>query len=619
MENVTESVDLRTTLRSELPLLGLAVALTLLSLVGLAIPYLGINFGAAGFMIGLPFLIKPTWDAVRQRQVNAELTMLISGIGAMVLQQFSAAAIISLMTIVMHIIEEATTWRGSRDLSDLAKSAPSFASRLNSDNSVRRVPADSLVPGDIVVVKQGESIPVDGSVVDGEASVTESTLTGEPLPVNRQRGSQVLAGTQVSEGYLKVRVEKPSGQSYIQSLIREVKESVEQRPPMRKFVNLIALYFMPLILVLTVIAFVLTRSAVTAIAMLVIASPCAVLTATPLAFLAVSAKLSKKGIVIKNGEVLRKISRVDTVLLDKTGTVTLGRPTVEHISSFVGDSSRQILSLAASCEIPSPHPIANAIVRHAGEEGVGLTPLDDFKSEVGQGVIGKVNGRTYYLGQASWLAGMGVKFDNASAEALKEIECDSGVSVVLADEKQSLGVIHLDDELKDSATSAIRRLKESGVKQVVLLTGDRREAAESIASKLGISFRAELSPDEKLEIVKELRTAGHIVAFVGDGINDTPAMAESDVSIAVALDGSSLASRVGDVILTGENLEALPDLIINSRRAINAVYQNIAIFLGANAGGLVLAGFGLITPLIGAVVHAIQETFGFVNSSRLAK
>ncbi len=611
--------NLRATIVSEGPFLIATLVFTVLSLLGAKPLGVGVDLGLLGFAAGIPFFARATYDAIVDREINAELTMVISGAGALLLGQFAAASIVSFMAITTHLIEEFTTEKGARDLTALVETTPTVANKWDVDGSLKRVPAKSLMPGDIVVVREGELISVDGRIEEGLASIAESSLTGEPLPVTKQKGSHVLAGTKVTEGYLKIRVEKLASESYILTLVREVSENIQERPPAKRFVDTVAVYFMPLILGLTVLVFLITGSGTAAVAMLVIASPCAVLAATPLAFLATSAKLARRGVVIKDGEVLRRIGHVDVIIFDKTGTLTIGKPKVETVKTFAEFTSDQILSLAASCEVPSPHPIAAAIVNLAGQRNIGLHPLEEFRSEVGKGVVAKLNGMTYRLGQVPWLIEEGIQFNGEVDAVLSNLSSDSGIPIVLTEEKRPVGLIYLKDELRQSAVEMISGLKALGVKEVLLLTGDRNVAALETAGRLGISFKAELTPNEKAGIVKELRKAGHTVAFIGDGVNDAPALSESNVSIAIAPDGATVASQVADIILTRANLEVIPEVIRTSKRAINAIYQNIAVFLLVNILGLAFAGVGVITPISGAVLHGIQETFGFVNSSRLAR
>lgn len=607
----------RSSVRS-LVLLVLVAFFSLISFLGVGEEFY-INPGAIGFLIGLYPLTKASWDAIKERHLNAEATMLISGIGALFLRQFLAANIIALMAIIMELIESYTIQRGSKDLSELAKSTPSTAVKLNADGSVLTVKTDELKKGDVVIVRQGELIPADGKVVDGDASIVESSLTGESLPVYRTKGDQVFAGTRLIEGYIKVNVDKPAEESYIYSIIREVQENVTKNPPIKRFVDIIAVYFMPLVLVLSFMAYFITGSGVTAISMLVVASPCAVLAATPLAHLATSAKLARRGILIKNGEILRRIANIDTIIFDKTGTITLGKPRVEFVRSFINDDTEKILSLAASCEVASPHPIGNAIIEHARRKGLSLLPISGFRAEIGKGVAAELGDKRYLIGQASWLKENGINLDEDVEELIRMSMCNNGVSVLLAEEKKVIGIIHLEDQLKDDVERAIKEIRNLGIKNIVLLTGDRREVAQEIAKRLNIEFRAELKPEDKLSFVRELKRLGRKIAFVGDGINDALAMTESDVSIAIAPSGSTLASNVAQVISTNERIDSIPVLISLSRKTIGAIYQNIAVFLFVNIVGLVLALFGLITPLSGALIHGLQEMFGFFNSSRLAR
>jgi Cu+-exporting ATPase len=607
------------TLRREAPLLAAAGALSLLSLLGLRIPVLEMDFGLLGFMVGLPLLCRASWDAIRERQVNAELTMLISGIGAVLLAQYSAASIIALMTIIMHMVEEVTSWQGWRDLTQLILGTPQSANVWQGDGSIKTVPVQQVSKGDIVLVRQGEMIPVDGRVIEGRASVAESSLTGEPLPVEKQPGLRAFAGTQVVEGYLKIEAEGPARESYIQKLVAEVVENVRDRPPIKRFVDVIALYFMPLVIFLTVASFIISRNPLTAISILVIASPCAVLSATPLAFLAASAKLARRGVLVKDGETLRKITKVDTIVFDKTGTVTFGQPKVMEIVSFTGEGEQQILALAASCEAPSPHPVAKAIVGEAVRRKLSLYPLEHFEALVGRGVVAKVAGETYYLGPAEWLEQLGIELDGPLKGMTRNDLEDPRISVVIARGRKPIGMISLQDVVRDSAKLAIKRLRALGIRRLLLLTGDQRGPAAAIAGELEVDFLAELKPEDKVRIVRELRREGRVVAFVGDGVNDAPAMAESDVAIAIAPEGSTLASGVSHVVLTVTDLATIPELIRISRRTVGAIYQNLGLFGVVNGAGMGLAALGLVTPLIAAVLHGLQETLGFVNSARLAR
>jgi heavy metal translocating P-type ATPase len=619
MEGLEFTLRLRSILRVQAPLLVLASTFTVLSYATMTIPYVRLDFGLLGFATGLPIMLKQTWEAVRERHVNAESTMLVSAAGAMALGQYSAASLISLMVIVMYTVEEIASWRGAKDLTDLMSRTPSTANRLSSSGSIEEVLVGELLPGDSVVVRQGEVVPVDGKVFEGSASVDESSLTGEPLPVLKVKGSEVLAGSKVVEGYVETRVVRLAEESYLQSLVREVVENVTKRPPLKRFVDVIALYFMPLVVLLSLLTFAISRNAIAALAVLVIGSPCAILTATPVAFLATSAKVARRGALVKDGEILRKLSHVDAVIFDKTGTLTFGEPRVESVTAFDGADEAFVISAAASCEAPSPHPIAKAVLRYSLSQNVALQSLDDFRSEVGRGVVAHFNGKTYRLGQPDWLANEGVEMPLVVADQEVGAGHDSCFTIVVAEGGNALGMLHLKDEVRDSAAAAVSGLRKLGVDKVILLTGDRTEAARSLAASLGIEFEGQLKPSDKVDVVRRLKAEGYTVAFVGDGVNDAPAMTASDVAIAIAPGGSTLASGVSQVVLTHGDLAAIPELISRSRSMMRALYENVVVFALVNSVGIGFASVALITPAAGAILHFLQETFGFVNSSRLAR
>lgn len=619
LESLDFSVRLRHVLRLQGPLLIIAAIVTLLSYEGAKVPTLGADVGLLGFALGLPILLRQTWLAIKEKQVNAESTMLVSAVGAVLLGQFPAASLISLMVVVMYTVELLASWRGAKDLTDLMSRAPTKANRLSASGKIDEVPVEELLPGDRIVVRQGDVVPADATVLGGSASLEESTLTGEPLPVVKSEGATILAGTRVIEGYVDARVEKAAGESYIQSLVREVVDNVNRRPPLKRLVDVIAMYFMPLVVALALLTYLVTRDAIAALAVLVVGSPCAILTATPIAFLATSAKVARQGILVKDGEILRKLGKVSAVVFDKTGTLTFGEPEVESVQAFEGCAEMEVLSAAASCEAPSPHPIAKAVIRYTMSQNVALSPLDDFRSEVGKGIVAHLGGKEYELGQPGWLAEQGVDVPSEVSEHIRVPGHDTCFTILLAQGRRPMGVLHLRDQMRESAGSAVSGLRSLGVKRILLLTGDKIEAADALASKLGIEAHGLLDPSMKVEVVRKLKSDGYTVAFVGDGVNDAPAMAVSDVSIAVALEGSTTASGVSQVVLTRGDLDAIPELVKRSRQTMAALYENVAVFAIVNALGMGLASLAIVTPAVGAVLHFLQESFGFVNSSRLAR
>jgi heavy metal translocating P-type ATPase len=619
MESLEFTVRLRSILGVQAPMLVLGSVFTVLSYLTVEVPLVGLDFGLIGFAMGLPIMLKQTWAAFRERQVNAESTMLVSATGAMILGQYSAASLISLMVIVMYTVEEIASWRGAKDLTDLMSRTPSTANRISSSGAIEEVSVGELLTGDRVVIRQGEVVPVDGKVFEGSASIDESSLTGEPLPVLKNAGTEVLAGSKVVEGYVETQVVRLAEESYVQSLVREVAENVTKRPPLKRFVDLIALYFMPLVVALSLATFLLSGNAIAALAVLVIGSPCAILTATPVAFLATSAKLARKGALVKDGEILRKLSHVDAIVFDKTGTLTFGEPQVESVTAFNGADEASVLSMAASCEAPSPHPIARAVLRYSRSQNVAIHSLEDFRSEVGRGVVAHLDGKTYRLGQPDWLAKEGVKMPVDVEEQEVGPSHDSCFTIVMAEGGTAMGMLHLKDEVRDSAAAAVSGLRKLGVKKMILLTGDRTETARSLAAQLGIEFEGQLKPSDKEKVVRRLKEEGYTVAFVGDGVNDALAMTASDVAIAIAPGGSTLASGVSQIVLTRGDLSAIPELISRSRSMVRALYENVAVFAVVNSIGMGLASFALIAPAVGAILHFLQETFGFINSSRLAR
>ena len=563
----------------------------------------------AGIVAGGWPVFRDVARAVLQRRVTAHTLMTLGALAAIAVGAWAAAAIVVLFMRLGAVLEESTGSEAGRALRELAALAPQRA-RVERNGQEMEVAAGSVVPGDVVVVRTGEAVPVDGTVIDGTALVDEAALTGEPLPRAVGAGEQVYAATVVRSGYLRLQATAPASDSAFARIVRLV-EAAEANPGrLQRVADRFSGWYLPVVAGVAVLTLLLRRDPLAVAAVLVVACSCAFALATPMALVATIGRAARRGVLIKGGAVIERLARVDVVLLDKTGTLTLGRPVVTDVvvaDGRVGED--EFLRLAATAERYAEHPLAEAIRAAARERGVPLAAPESFVFDPGVGVTARINGATVRVRAPST--------DEADWQPVAQLRAQGKTVVVVEWEGKRLGVLAFADELRPGVAESIAELRRLGIRDIELITGDHEQAAAALAGPLGIRWRARLLPEDKLAVVRAYQQAGRMVAMVGDGINDAPALAQADVGIAMGRLGTALAAETANVVLLREDWMLVPEVIRWARRALRTAWVNLAGTALYNLVGLSLAALGILPPTLAATAQVVPDAFILGNSARL--
>ncbi|EID15504.1 metal cation-transporting P-type ATPase C CtpC [Mycobacterium xenopi RIVM700367] len=569
---------------------------------------------------GYPFL-RGALRSFRSGRAGTDALVSAATVASLVLRENVVALTVLWLLNIGEYLQDLTLRRTRRAISDLLRgSADTAWIRLNDGNEVQ-VPIDTVQIGDEVVVHDHVAIPVDGEVVDGEAVVDQSAITGETLPVSVLVGSTVHAGSVVMRGRLVVRARAVGSQTAIGRIIARVEEAQHDRAPIQTVGENFSRRFVPTSFIVSALTLAVTRDVRRAMTMLLVACPCAVGLATPTAISAAIGNGARRGILIKGGSHLEEAGRVDAIVFDKTGTLTVGRPVVTNIVAMHDDwEPEQVLAYAASSEIHSRHPLAEAVIRSTEERHITIPPHEECEVLVGLGMRMWADGRILLLGSPSLLQSENVAVSTEAAEWVRKLRRQAETPLLLAVDGTLVGLISLRDEIRPEAPDVLKKLRASGIRRIVMLTGDHPEIAEVVARELGIEeWRAEVLPEDKLEVVRQLQDEGHVVGMVGDGINDAPALAAADIGIAMGLAGTDVAVETADVALANDDLQRLLDVRDLGARAVEVIRENYGMSIAVNAAGLMIGAGGALSPVLAAILHNASSVAVVANSSRLIR
>lgn len=561
---------------------------------------------------GIPLLYLAVWRIVHNSgisKISSALLICIAMFAAIGIGDLFAAGEVVFIMAIGALLEEATTNRAKKGLKNLISLAPTKGRRLK-DGKEEMIPAEEIHQGDVLRILPGETIPVDGTIISGETSVDQSIMTGESLPVDKGVGEEVFCGTINRFGSIDIAATKVGENSSLQKLIRMVQDAENKQAPMQRIADRVASWLVPVALLIAVGAYILSRNIVTAVTVLVVFCPCALVLATPTAIMAAIGQATKHGVIIKSGEALEKMGKVDTIAFDKTGTLTYGRLDVSDIISFdeeVGEA--ELLSLAASAEAKSEHPLGKAIVAYAKAKEVPLIESIAFRMTTGKGIFAEVDNRSLLCGNEKFLAENGVLIDNRVGPALERLRAQGKASILVADGSCCIGVIALSDVLRPEAKGMVSRLEDMHTR-TVLLTGDHQKTADYFAQQVGISeVRAELLPEEKVQNIEKLQAENHKVCMIGDGVNDAPALKTADVSVAMGSMGSDIAIDAADVALMSDDIAKIPYLKRLSNATVKTIKVSITLSMCINFAAIVLSLMQVLTPTTGALVHNAGSCF----------
>ena len=575
---------------------------------------------AAAFVAGHGIVVKAL-RALTARVIGIDLLVSVAAIGAILIGNFWEAAAVTFLFSVGHALEAATLNKTRSALAELVAVAPDTAVVMR-DGQQQEVPANQVRMGEIVLVKNGAKVPVDGQVVSGTGAHDEASITGESIPVEKSKSDQVFAGTVSRGGFLQVLATGIGADTTLARIIHRVEEAQDAKARTQSFIDRFSKWYTPAVMVLALVAGLVTGDIVLALTLLVIACPGALVISIPVAIVAGIGSAARNGILIKGGEFLETSAKISVVAVDKTGTLTEGRPRLTDVVVLEPSMDRaDVLRWAAAAEAGSEHPLARPILDTAHEEGVGpegvpgsVTPLP------GKGIVSDIDGRRVLIGNLPLLEQYGVSDDVGAADAAQELAATGRTPMIVAVDQQVLGVIAVADQLREDATEMVSRLRAAGVEKVVMLTGDTRLVAESVAKTVGIDeVHASLLPEDKLEAVAKLQREGHVVAMVGDGVNDAPALATANIGVAMGAAGSAVAVETADIALMGDNLLRLPQAIGLARRTVSVMRQNIFIALATVV--VLLAGVfaGGVTMSLGMLVHEGSVLVVILNAMRLMR
>jgi P-type Cu+ transporter len=566
--------------------------------------------GVIGVLVGGWPIFKEAAENIVARRMTMELSMSIAVIAAAVIGEFFTALVITLFVLVAEVLEGMTVSRGRRAIRDLLDFLPRSVS-VRRAGSVSDVDADDLKVGDAVLVNPGGRVPVDGTVIGGHSFVDQARITGESMPIEKSAGAPVYAGSINQSGALEVRAERIGRDTSYGKIIEAVENAERSRAPVQRLADRLAGYLVYFALGAAVLTFLITHDMRSTISVIIVAGACGVAAGTPLAILGGIGRSARLGAIIKGGLYLETLGRVNTIVLDKTGTLTFGRPEVQKIISADGQSPEAVLDAAAAAELRSEHPLGQAIVAYARDQKRSITEPERFDYTPGRGIAAIVEGSTVLVGNRTLMTGRGIIASGIIAAGI-----EGASEIFVARDGHFLGCIAVADTVRAEAKRAIEALGGMGLR-IILLTGDTKSVADAVAHRLGITeVEADLLPEDKLARIKNLVVSGRTVAMVGDGINDAPALTAANVGVAMG-SGTDVARESADVVLLGNDLVRFADTVAIARRTRRIIWQNFVGTVAVDTLGIALASVGLLNPLLAAFIHVASEMTFILNSARL--
>jgi Cd2+/Zn2+-exporting ATPase/Cu+-exporting ATPase len=491
--------------------------------------------------------------------------------------------------------------------------APQMA-RVERDGAEHEVPVGEVQVGETVIVRPGDQIPVDGEVIGGQATVDQATITGESMPVEVGPGSKVFAATLARLGSLRVRATHVGQDTTFGRVVKMVEEAEAHRADVQRLADRFSAYYLPVVAGIAALTFLIRRDPLATAAVLVVACSCSFALATPIAMLASVGAAAKRGLLIKGGKYLESLARADVLLIDKTGTLTLGRPRIADILPLNGTSADEVLAMAASAERYSEHPLAEAVRAAARERTLPLREPEQFETVPGLGVRAQINGTTIEVGSRRMISA-----GSSFSSVLNDLEAQGKTLLLVSQDGTLAGVLAAADTLRPEVPAALDAVRALGIRHIELLTGDNEPIAAALAEKLGVRYRANLLPEDKIATAREYQTRGYTVVMVGDGVNDAPALAQADVGIAMGAAGTDVAIEAGHMALMRDDWRVVPEVFRIARRTMRVVKLNIAFTALYNLGGLTLAALGFLPPILAAAAQSLPDLGILANSSRLLR
>ncbi|MHB1147782.1 MAG: heavy metal translocating P-type ATPase [Lutibacter sp.] len=591
-------------------ILTVGIASLLFSLEIISIPILLIAMA-----FGLYSLVKTALqDLLKKRKIGTELFITIAVFISVLGQEYLAGAVVLMIILIAEYIASASAERARASIKELIGSVPNTAI-IKKDGKETTIKIDELIIGDIILVKAGEKIPVDGIVTEGSGSVNQAPITGESVPQEKEIGSDVFAGTIIELGALNIKMTKAGNDTVFSRIIALVEEAESQQAPIEKLTDRVASYLIPIVFIFVGAVYFYTRDVKLIIALLIFTSPAELGLATPLVTIAAIARAAREGILIKGGLFLEELAKVTTVIFDKTGTLTAGSPTVNQISVINKNyTQNEVAQLAATADRRSGHPLAKAILDYANQQKLPYKEPTQFNVIKGRGVTAEVDGKHLLLGNKAFMEENAVQVE----ETITNL---SYTAVYLAVDKKLAGILYVSDAIRAGAKEMVDGLRKSGVTNIIMLTGDNEITAKHVANLVGISdFRANLLPEDKIRIVKELQLQGAKIAMVGDGINDAPALVQANIGIAMGAMGTEAAMEAADIVLMQDKLEKIARARAISKRAFQTIKENIIVGVGVvHIIGITLVLLKIIGPVEAAAIHLLPDTLVFINSIKLLK
>jgi len=576
---------------------------------------------AVTIFTGYPFLRGAVRSLAGGRGAGTDALVSAATVASLVLRENVVALTVLWLLNIGEYLQDLTLRRSRRAVSELLAGTQTRTWLRTADGTEIQVDIAHLEIDDDVVIHERVVLPVDGVVVDGDGIVDQSAVTGEQLPISAAAGTSLHAGSVLLRGRIVVRATAVGPDTAIGRIITRVEQAQDDRAPIQTVGETFSRRFVPASFALSALTFLVTRDVRRAMTMLLVACPCAVGLATPTAISAAIGNGARRGILIKGGAHLEAAGRVDAIVFDKTGTLTIGRPVVTNVIAFDDTwSPERVLAYAASSEVHSRHPLAQAVIRYTEERRIEIPPHEECEVLLGQGMRVHSDGRIILIGSRELLHQQGVPISPEAHDWVRRLQQATETPLLLAVDGHLIGLVSLRDTVRPGARQVLDALRADGVKRMVLLTGDHPDTAVAVAAELGIEeFRAQVMPEEKQDIVRQLQAEGHTVAVVGDGTNDAPALAMADIGIAMGVAGTDVAVETADVALAADDLQALLDLRDLSRRSITMIRQNYGMSIAVNMTGLLVSAGGALSPVVAAILHNASSVAVVGNSSRLIR